>query len=202
MRPVEQLGPTTAEPAPGLRQAALTLHALAPDDRGWILERLSESERRGVETLLGELAQLGIPAEARFVEEALAGSAPAPSLQPEQPVPTAAELPEDRLDALGAAHPRLLAELLESEPAGLRVRVLGIRAWRWKEEVLRRLEGSEQLTVDLLGSASPVRRAPALEAALVEALLSRLEEVVTTAEPVRTKRGWLARWGLWRGGRR
>jgi hypothetical protein len=44
----------------GRRHAALMLHSLAEDDRRWVLQQLPGGDRVPLETLLGELLELGI----------------------------------------------------------------------------------------------------------------------------------------------
>jgi hypothetical protein len=56
----------------GRRRAALTLHALAVQDRDWLLEQLPLQERLPLRELLAELKELGIPADAQTIRSALA----------------------------------------------------------------------------------------------------------------------------------
>lgn len=59
----------------GRRRAALTLHALAAQDREWLLEQLPAADRTVLGGLLAELQELGIPADAEVIRSALAEAA-------------------------------------------------------------------------------------------------------------------------------
>jgi len=168
-----------------LRRAALMLHALAPDDRDWLLAQLPPGRREPLADLLDELAQLGIPASA-----ALAGD---PGEPPAAPAPA----PEDRLAGVDA---RALAEVLEREPADLTARVLGLRDWPWQGALLARLSPGRrrqvQAALAAAAEASAPRHAPALEGHL----LSLLDERLHVIARARAARGagrrplaWLAR---------
>lgn len=60
----------------GRRRAALTLHALAAQDREWLLEQLPAADRTVLGGLLAELQELGIAADADVIRSALAEAAP------------------------------------------------------------------------------------------------------------------------------
>jgi hypothetical protein len=60
----------------GRRRAALTLHALAAQDREWLLDQLPATDRTALNSLLAELQELGIPADADVIRSALAEAAP------------------------------------------------------------------------------------------------------------------------------
>lgn len=57
-----------------VRRAALTLHALAPADRAWMLDRLNPSQRSLLQELLAELESLGIPQDVALIRDALASA--------------------------------------------------------------------------------------------------------------------------------
>lgn len=67
-----------AEPdsASNLRRAALTVHALPPMERDWLLAQLGDAYRASLQDLLAELASLGIPQDPQLVRQALAVVAP------------------------------------------------------------------------------------------------------------------------------
>lgn len=56
----------------GLRKAALALHALAHQDRQWLLNALPEAQRAELEPLLNELRELALPPDGDLVRQALA----------------------------------------------------------------------------------------------------------------------------------
>jgi hypothetical protein len=96
----------------GRRRAALTLHALAAPDRDWLLAQLPADDRAALERLLGELSELGIPAESAVISAALADAPPAA--------------------ALGAPHAQVLAREAET----LRGPLLSLLAADQREAVL------------------------------------------------------------------
>jgi 7-keto-8-aminopelargonate synthetase-like enzyme len=53
------------------RLAALTLHAMAQQDRQWVLGRLAQHERQHLESLLVELIELGFPQDPALVQIAI-----------------------------------------------------------------------------------------------------------------------------------
>ena len=71
----------TDQSVDGVRRAALALHALAPADRAWMLERLPHDRRGEVEALLAELASLGIPRDGTLAK-AVEGKRPATATKP------------------------------------------------------------------------------------------------------------------------
>jgi hypothetical protein len=98
---------------PGVRQAALTLHAMPAPDRSWVLAALPPQEREQLHALLEELEALGIPADdtlaASLAQEAATSVRQLDWLQ--------------ELDARGAA---ALALVLRGEPRALASAVLTI----------------------------------------------------------------------------
>jgi hypothetical protein len=66
-----------------LRRCALTLHSLCPQDRRWLLDRLSVEQARDLERMLAELEAIGIPAEPDAVN-ATSRSQAASEAEPEQ----------------------------------------------------------------------------------------------------------------------
>ena len=153
--------------APQLRQAALTLHALLPEDRGWLLERLPATRRATLQALLDELAELGIPPDGRLVRDALA--AMRPSVSPAADV-------RDAWAALARQSPETMAALLHDEPAGLVARVLAMRAWPWAEALLRSLEVPRRQRVEQLAHEAWAAGA-SIDAWLVDDLARRAAEM-------------------------
>jgi len=143
-----------------LREAALALHALEPADRAWLIERLSPPQRQAVEPLLDELAELGIPADARLVDEALRHSARG-----------AVRGPQQRIAAL---QPPQAAQLLRDEPAPFVACVLGLSAWPWAAGFIEGLDASARRRLQDAMHDAPSSSA-ALRAWLIEALAARID---------------------------
>jgi hypothetical protein len=195
------------------RRAALLVHALPLSDRDWLLRRLPDGERVALGALIAELESLGIPADPALVGEVVGARPDAP--QPASPAtgagPATAEDGGARapLAAIERGDPATLATLLRDEPVGLVVRLLALRAWPWREEVLRQLgeilrrQIEERLERD--DGSAPAGDAPALREHLLTSLARRLRDAAEApasagrAEPVRARRsrarGWLGR--LW-----
>lgn len=114
-----------------LRKAALTLHALTDGDRAWLLDRLEPSQRRSLEGLLQELANLGIPPDSRLLQNAIAAA------QDGGPLPSTRT-------TLSEMSPEAIQALLLGEPAGLLARVLAAQDWPWSEAFLRSLDASQR----------------------------------------------------------
>ena len=109
----------------GLRRAALTLHALAAEDRDWLLRHLPADQGQALEPLLDELRTLGIPQDRSLVQTALGG------LQAAEPVDRAQAQALAR--ALAQEAPGLQSPLLSLLPAEQRAALLAC----WPAEVLR-----------------------------------------------------------------
>jgi len=185
--------PSEPEPGPGLatRRAALLLHALSESDRAWLLERLAEAERSALGALLHELEALGIPADGALVAEVV-GGLPGQGQVPSTP----ADGPEARGAELARARPEALVAVLCDEPPGLVARVLHLREWPWKAEVLRRLGPAKAERVRALLVSLERSAAPGAGAALSERLVARLGERLGgsdrgTAANGAPGRGWL-----------
>lgn len=145
--------------SPDLRRAALTLHALAEPDRDWVLRRLGTSQQRQVQEHLGELAALGLAADASLVEQALRQGASAPEPQW-----------RNVLHACDAQH---LLDALRGEPATLVARVLNNGPWPWEKAFLAGLDKLQRARV----AKCRVQDMPTsreLDEALLRALAARL----------------------------
>lgn len=110
-----------------LRQAALTLHALSPDDRGRVWARLDADKRSLLEPLLTELTQLGVPAGQAWVDvDAHAAK-------------NESETPPD-LDKLVRAarrlRPQAVLQALSTQSLDTAACVLAWTRWPWREAVL------------------------------------------------------------------
>lgn len=143
-----------------LREVALALHALVPEDRTWLIERLSPAQQRAVEPLIAELHDLGIPADAHLVDQALRRGAH-----------EVARSAQQRIAALRA--PRA-AELLHGEPASFVACFLGLTAWPWTREYVATLDASAQQQLKQAMHDAPEASA-ALRAWLMEAIAVRID---------------------------
>lgn len=171
---------TAADP---LRSAALTLHALLPSDRDWLLAQLSGGHRAMLTPLLEELEALGIPGDPSLLasletKEGDAASAPA----------WPHELP--------AGEVATLARVLAAEPPALTRSLLAMHAWTWRDLLLDAVGEDRRRTLEALPAAHPP--APLLRAAILQALRTRCasQEVKAVAPPSRWERARsrLARW--------
>ncbi|MGC7406526.1 hypothetical protein ACPWR0_23275 [Pandoraea pneumonica] len=104
-----------------LRHAALTLHAMHPDDRQWALHALDGQQRDALMPLLDELRELGIPQD-----PTLLSSLSEPDTV--RPVPPAGQDGID-LDAMPAD---VVTAVLRSEPVRYVELLLGLHPWAWR----------------------------------------------------------------------
>jgi len=142
------------------RRAALALHALDPQDRLWVLERLEPLQRAHVEALLGELTELGIPADPALLRQALADA------------PARVTSSRERLDAMPA---RRIANALRDEPPGLVSRVLAAHPWRWTNEFLAALDKDQRRFIaDAARAVDPDADACEFDRWLLDELLHRV----------------------------
>jgi len=111
---------STSVPA-ALRRAALSIHALEPADRDWILASLPAEERDSLGVLLQELQDLGIAPDALPHD---AGTDP----QPEGSTAGLAALQDIDLARL--------AKVLRAEPPIVIAALLAAHAWPWRERLL------------------------------------------------------------------
>lgn len=192
--------PRDAQIATEVRKAALLLHALHDRDRGWLLERLPDSDRSGLRSLLAELEALGIPVDRDLLDEVIrpardAGSSPRAAVDGPESQPKAVS--EDRVRdetvrSLEQAAPDRLATILRDEPAGLIAVLLAVHPWPWKDHLLKMLGPMKLRQVEglmarrvLRSSEAPAGRVAGVAPALVERLLVTLSERLTGTEPGR-----------------
>lgn len=123
-----------------LRQAALTLHALADGDRGWILEALAPGQRRRLQPLLSELQALGIPRDPGLVPR-----------QPSAPAGTASRCLWPQ--ALEAEEITALERVLAAEPVAMTRMLLSIEDWPWAPALLQGLDPARRAAVQDSGPA-------------------------------------------------
>ncbi|QJW85533.1 hypothetical protein HK414_26280 [Ramlibacter terrae] len=149
------------------RRAALMAHALPRDDQAWLLAALPASRRSVLEGLLAELKVPGIPPDPALLESIDAKNAPTPPA-------SAADLP----DASSGAQVPMLAQVLQQEDPTVAACLLALRPWGWRDALLAAMpcEWAEKVKDVQSGT-----RAPALEAALCEALLGEVRAASRTS---------------------
>lgn len=167
-----------------VRQAALTLHAMAPRDAAWLLQQLPAIEAAELQSLLEELRGLGIPSDPELLD-ALRQSHEAPR-EPALVGTAAAGEPclEDLKHELDGARADLLLPILKAEPVALLAFVLSLKSWSWTDSLLAALDTHRRLSLrrhlDSLGVGPGAANAQAVPLQL--ALLRRLRERYRDAE--------------------
>ena len=169
-----------------LRSAALTLHALDAGDRQWLLEGLSEPQRRVLLPLLEELRALGIPGDPSLLRDLHAedgAHTPAPAWP----------------QALGPAEVATLARVLGDEPLGLTRALLAIRDWSWAPQLLAAMDEGRRRQLQEHAPARPP--APVLQSAILQALRERCDAVPPLSQEAAPNRWQRARSRMarWRG---
>lgn len=138
----------------GLRRAALTLHALGPQDQAWLMQQLPAQQAMALTPLLEELENLGIPKDRTLVQAALAA-----------PSSSAVDAGVDHAEALCRTlmheAPALQSQLLSLLSSAQRAAVLAA----WPADALRPTP-----------AAVPPSWTPALQAALRQAWLAQAQE--------------------------
>ncbi len=173
-----------SSPAAQARRAALVLHAMAPADRAWVLERMEPSQRDALQVLLSELQALGIPPDPSGLDE-LGAAAPdsiaAGTLPPGEAASSGPEA--DPLMALGAPGIALLARAWRAQPPLMVAQALCLRPWPWRAALLEQLPALQRRRVmDLLGTVSSgPSAAPALASAMLGGMRRCCEAPAVTA---------------------
>lgn len=167
------------------RKAALLLHAMAPADRDWLLNRMSAPEGQALRGLLAELAELGIPPDTELLGSLLQ----APRAREALAAPAArAEASGDApfLMALDAGPIDALVRAWQGQPPRLVARALCLRPWPWRPLALEKLPLPQRRRVmDLMESTSldaPGDNAMAL--ALMAAMRRCCEQAGAVADAV------------------
>jgi hypothetical protein len=191
------------EPSPNARQAALTLHAMAPHDVAWLLQQLPAIEAAELQSLLEELHDLGIPSDPRLLDELRLGDA----VPPQSALASYAHIDELSVEALvhalDTARVDLLLPVLKPEPVALLAFLLSLRSWSWADSLLAALETHRRLSLrlqvdSLVAKAGAVPcQAAQLEFALLRRLLQRYRSVEASESPqtaASAHPGGFARW--------
>lgn len=159
------------------RRAALTLHALADEDRAWVLARLQPRQRALVEPLLDELRDLGIVVDPHTL----------PAIDEANASPATASCRLERLDRDRIAQ---VARVLEQEAPELARALLAGSDAGWQGALLAAMAPEFAQRVRRLPTVSSA--APALRAALVAAIEGRLAQRQPESK---TSRPWWRAWG-------
>lgn len=164
------------------RHAALTLHALPPADREWVLRRLDPQQQLVVEGHLEELRGLCIPAEADLVRSALQQSPPAESESAWRA-------------ALAARSGAEMNEVLRVEPVALVARLLDLGPWTWEADFLQCLTPAARARIAALRQRADAA-AHELDAWLLREWAARLEPLARADTPCAqpSRRRALAAW--------
>jgi hypothetical protein len=160
------------------RRAALTVHALDPEDRAWMLAQLQPQQRAAIEPLLEELRDLGIRPERRALEQ----------IQDETASLATAG---GRLTRLDRKEIRQLARVLEQEAPEVARALLTAGEPTWRGTLMKEFAPGFAVRVNRL---SPVPVAgPALRDALAVAVERKLAQRQASA---RAGRPWWQAWGF------
>lgn len=103
----------------GYRKAALYLHGLSKTDRQWFLGSLPQENKTALETLLEELAELGIPKKSMDLQ-----------LLP-KPRPIDNKGMSDTIQTLNATSADTIFALMQDEPPVLTAVLLSCYDWLW-----------------------------------------------------------------------
>jgi hypothetical protein len=141
----------------GYARAALRLSELPADDRSWLLERLSEPDRRNLAGLVE-----------RILDTDKAPPAPAPSAAQD---PVGAELLVERASALR------VAEALRGEPEWLVALLLARRDWPWARDLVDGFEPDRVSRLRALAHGVDASAGRRVFDAAVAALAHKLESI-------------------------
>lgn len=191
------------EPSSNARQAALTLHAMAPHDAAWLLQQLPVAEGAELQPLLEELRSLGIPSDPRLLDDLRQSAAREGDSASIGYVPIQELSLEGLIRELDAAHTEVLLPILKSEPAALMAFLLSLKFWSWSDSLLAALETHRRLSLrlqtDRLGAAADVTHAKPtqLQFTLLRCLLERYRIAAASMPSQNTpamRPGSFARW--------
>ena len=156
------------------RQAALLMHALAADDKAWVLEQLEPDEQKQLQLLLSELGALGIPEDPAMIDIALARNAPTP-----------AAAPTDDDSYLSGVAATDIARALRPESTAFVRKLLACKDWPWRLEVAAELAVPASRAFDAVQAAD----ATAFRQCAIRLLAERLRQSGAPATAIRTVEG-------------
>lgn len=166
-----------------IRRAALMLHAMAPVDRDWMLARLPAEGRVRLQTLLRELADLGIPHDPALLKQT--ASTGASEAESTLDVPYGEQDSEAPEAAVAMADPARLTVVLRDEPVELVAMLLATRDWTWRDGFMRQIGPlkARQVAERLATQWGGYRPGSAGERTLLAAVARRLRDVPVDAIP-------------------
>jgi hypothetical protein len=147
----------------GVKQAALLLHGLSRTDQDWLMTQLDAPQRELISRTLDELRALGIPRDPGLIDAVLGRGTPQERL--------ARASGETVLRAMEGETPEAVAMLLRLHP------------WPWRQAVIAHWAPVFQTRPELLAPRQ-AESAPALNAALIEAVIRRVGCHADSAEPI------------------
>lgn len=183
----------------GVRRAALFIHGVSEQDQRWLLERLSDAERRVLTPLLEELSQLGIPKEGFEISgDVLSGKALQVERKDSEARPSSislsgvdrsfvvAEASEtDQILFLEETSVLILRRALEDEPIELLACIFDLHPWKWRLifvdhfDANRRFQLRERLDNKTLSVSSTLPNK--FRSALLKALCARVQTLEMNA---------------------
>lgn len=169
----------------GHRQAAAALYGHGDADREAVLGALPEADRAVLRRHLAEMAALGferVPLDRAALDPAAAGDAQAPDGAARR--------------VLQAASAPQLFGVLGAEPAGLVALFLECGPWPAERALAALFEPERRARIDAVRRAG-MTAAPALRAALLEALAAALPAAAPQGRAARRGLGMLTGWMPW-----
>jgi flagellar motor switch protein FliG len=116
----------------GVRKAALYLHGLNSDDRNWLLDALSEEERKSINPALSELKQMDIPKGEAWLSEI-------DNVHPQEDNNLDIENTEIEFNTIDRSDITKISHILTREPNEIVVLLLKLRLWSWRQSYINNL---------------------------------------------------------------
>jgi len=182
----------------GVRRTALLLHTLQPSDRRSLLGQFDEEEQRVLQSLLRELAELGIPRDKELLDETMAGLSDDKLVQANTSGTSVlqsenAPHPDAVIAWLDCLPSQQVVDVLKEESPELIGRILACHGWSWGPALVQQFEPLKRRQIKAL-SYSLGQQAPRLTTALLKSFAVRLREMPhVTVRPVPTRESWADR---------